>query len=910
MHGKVIERPGERGMSMVEVLVALAILVIAGLVALMLYDASRKSFKRGENVTEQQQAVRIAFDKLNSDLRMAGFNTNPDGVDRPDEQIEAAFDTAVIVRADYDAEDPAASLTPETALATGGAFRAVSTGNDEVVLYALARPNGTGPNSLQFNADMRESPRNGTLETITINNLVLVQNPANAPYTLYRITFSTNPAAWGTSGFVTRTPLVENVRAMRFKYYDLAGNQINSVFDLASTTDDIGGSEAPVSVAQRASVRRVEIELEGLTREPDLSYTDPEDPNAATRSLRKFSLTADVTPRNLGLKGIQDLNSDLVPPGKPATPTLGTGHCGGLLVNWSPNPVDDEVAYYTVAWGTAPGSYTSGSLTTTGTFAYVGGLTNGTAYYVAIEAVDAAGNPSIKSDPAGATPTNTTTPNAPTALAARETAPGEMTLSWAAVTRNTTNTAGDPETPKVRDLAGYRVYRGTSSGFTPSVSNRRADEAELGPMSTPSWIDTGMVTCRAYAWKVTAVDTCGVESGPSAAVTESVESDVDPRAPVNVAAYVLSPTQNRITWDPVTRNEENQAISIDTYRVYRSDPVDIDYGGDPRALEYSLVGTDTASDNQYVDYIPGTTSVGKKFYYYVTAVDDCPNESEPSAPDDAFCAFQGDVAFTTPQDGQLVSGVVTVTVRVDNGSGLYAHLRVDGDHQAGTGDVLYDADVTGGGPWTFTWVPPRSGQWVLTAVVTNLTGCNAATSITVQVNPTVGCCLAPRPATTPLTLKCRTTSPSNTQCTDVSYFMVNNNCLTTASVESMQVTWAHTIPGVPTPRLREVWFDKAYSGHTATIIWNAAGLLSPADNTFGGVPPNIPVSRNASDPLKISYIFDQVMSKKVSGVFQQNTLTSTWNFRLLDEQGSPTDITGTCGPAQGIFHDMIVEPHN
>ena len=124
--------------------------------ALVLYDASRKSFKKGENVTEQQQAVRVAFDRLNADLRTAGLNYNPDGdPDRLDEQIEAAYDTAIVVRADFDAEDPAANTTPESDL-DGGAFLAVSTGNDEIVTYALAKPDGSSTGAIAFFADVRD----------------------------------------------------------------------------------------------------------------------------------------------------------------------------------------------------------------------------------------------------------------------------------------------------------------------------------------------------------------------------------------------------------------------------------------------------------------------------------------------------------------------------------------------------------------------------------------------------------------------------------------------------------------------------------------------------------------------------------------------------------------------------------
>ena len=118
-----------------------ALLALATAALLLLYEGARRSYKSGENRTEQQQVVRIAFDKLSSDLRLAGYNHNPDGRrDRPDEAIEAAFDTAIIIRADFDALDPDEALDPERELArTGtGGFRVVSTGNDEIVA-ALGR---------------------------------------------------------------------------------------------------------------------------------------------------------------------------------------------------------------------------------------------------------------------------------------------------------------------------------------------------------------------------------------------------------------------------------------------------------------------------------------------------------------------------------------------------------------------------------------------------------------------------------------------------------------------------------------------------------------------------------------------------------------------------------------------------
>jgi Tfp pilus assembly protein PilW len=136
-------RGREAGLTLVELIVSFAVLLVAMAMALAVYDATWDSFKKGETAAEQQQSVRIAVDRIGTDLQMTGFNYNPDGdLNRPDEQIEAAYDTAVVVRADFDASDAGQSTAPEAALA-GGAFETVSTGNDEIVVYALAKPDGT-----------------------------------------------------------------------------------------------------------------------------------------------------------------------------------------------------------------------------------------------------------------------------------------------------------------------------------------------------------------------------------------------------------------------------------------------------------------------------------------------------------------------------------------------------------------------------------------------------------------------------------------------------------------------------------------------------------------------------------------------------------------------------------------------
>ena len=295
----------ESGLSLIEIMVVMVILVFAMSAALVVYDDSWRFFKEGENAVELQQTVRIGFDKLGSDLQMLGFNYNLDGnAARPDEPVEAAFDTAVVVRADFDARDPTESTTPEAALA-GGIFDSVSTGNDEIVAYVLAKPDGSSTGTLTFEADVKEAPRDGVVETVNISNVALVHD--DPPYGLFRISLNNDTSTWASADFFVRTLLAENVYALSFRYFNVSGGQINATFDLASTSDDIGGSEATGVLAQRSGIRRIEVNLVGMTGDPDLGWVDPQDTNAATQPHRKFYLKGDITPRNAGLTGIQDL---------------------------------------------------------------------------------------------------------------------------------------------------------------------------------------------------------------------------------------------------------------------------------------------------------------------------------------------------------------------------------------------------------------------------------------------------------------------------------------------------------------------------------------------------------------------------------------------------------------------------
>jgi prepilin-type N-terminal cleavage/methylation domain-containing protein len=874
---------GERGVTLIEILVAVAIFAVAAIIALTVFDLSQKSFKKGENQTENQQAVRIAFDRLAADLRMTGFNYNPDGSKtRPDEQIEAAFDTAVVIRADFDAEDPVASLTPESTM-HGTDFLSVSIGNDEIVAYVLAKQDGSSTDSLSFRADI-SNPRDGTLETVTIPNVAMVHD--DPPYTLFRVTFNNDDGTFGSGAFFTRTPLIENVYSMSFRYYDQVGVQANSTFDLTTVADDIGGTEVPAARVARDGIRRFGIELVGMTRDPDMTWRDESDPIAATQPFRKFTLTSDIQPRNIGLVGIQDLNQDVTPPSQPGAPTLVEGHCGGLLVRWAPNPADEGVAYYRVNFSTASGTV-GATRNSNNNYYYLGGLVHDTTYYVTIQAVDPAGNVSIPSVEVSETTTNSNQPSRPVNLVASTTLNGAVDLTWDPVTTNDSDSPSeDPASPRIRDLAGYRLYRD---------GNLLADESVLGVSTSPSFADTQVVNCRTYRYEVRAVDTCGVDSNDSDRADGNGTTAVLPATPGGLQAFFYGLKDVSLQWYPTETDVNEDAIFIDSYNVYRSDPLPVETlvpPDDAFKLRTTVTGLTEYVDPNGGDFLPGVYTR----FYKVAAIDDCGNESVLSPPVQPLCAFSGSVVFDTPRDQQPVAGVVPVQVSVVGGSDVYTKVELTFRHRIdGTQTTV---EVAGPGPsWVYDWLADPPGPYTITATVYNSLECGKSAEIDVAAGYDVGCCLSPpNPELKPIVMTCE--GRGAVKCAALQYEVINNNCLTAVAVESMAIRWKDVTGN--DPKLSGVLFD-------GSLIWNAIALSSPATNTFSDPKPTIGIDRDATDPVVVNYVFDNNMAERTPSGAQRNVLTTTYGFRLLDENGAPTSITGVCGPETGMFDDMIVE---
>jgi len=718
-------RTGESGLSLIEVLVATGVLSLVIIIALSLYDASRKAFAKGENATESQESVRIAFDRLSADLRMLGYNVNPDGnLARPDEQLEGALDHAVVLRADFDRSDPAASATPEASLA-GGAFSNVSTGNDEIVAYVLAKPDGTGPDTITFDADVQGTVRDGVVEPVRIGNVVL--DPASPPYTLYRVTLNNDGSTYGSPAFSVRTPLVENVRDLTFVYYNATGT-----FKDPSATI----SEAATDKAARSGLTRVNVSLVGMTRQQDLSYNDTTD--AAAPRNRKFELKGDVTPRNMRLKGIRDLNADVTPPSKPATPTLTPGHCRGLIVTWSPNPPEDDVAQYRINWGPSS-TMVSGSRSVPGSPFFIDGLSNGGTYYVSIQAQDADGNVSLPSDSGTATTADANTPSAPTGFTTSTNQTYHVAVSWAPVTTNTASVpSADPQAPRIRDLAGYRLYWHFSNTVALDPNFVVAKEEVLSAGAQPPYYDTPLVACLDRWYVMTAVDSCGNESAPTPVSRGRLaDAGVKPRPPENVQAHYTSLSVAHVKWKQITSDVNDKAIKIERYELFRSQPIDgglppasAIWGPTPLAVVYT-----NAFDDSSVPTLPG----GQVVYYRVKGGDYCDNDSDFSAEAKLDCAFSGDVDIITPAEGSLISGAVATTVTSSGGSDVYTLVSITYTHATLGVQRTFVPSLSQaqGTTWTDAgWSPTDLGTYTILATVRTAAGCVQTASITVTATTT------------------------------------------------------------------------------------------------------------------------------------------------------------------------------
>ncbi len=257
----------QAGYQIVEAVVGTAIFAAVIAIVAVLFASLLAWHKRLAADAAQQQEGRAALDRLVEDLRLAGLNIDPDDAGRPDEAIEGMWPTACTLRLDEDMLDPDRRDDPERTL-SGGAYAMVSTGNDEIVTWAIGAidPSGSG---VAFGADVSGIPRDGIVEEVRV-----APTAGSTPTTLYRITVT-------EGGAVRRQPVIDGCLSLRFEYFDARGRRL----------EPAGGTEAGAARSVRGRIAAIGVRLEIASE------------RAASQKPRPLVLETRVGVRTAGLFG-------------------------------------------------------------------------------------------------------------------------------------------------------------------------------------------------------------------------------------------------------------------------------------------------------------------------------------------------------------------------------------------------------------------------------------------------------------------------------------------------------------------------------------------------------------------------------------------------------------------------------
>ncbi|MFC1476906.1 kelch repeat-containing protein [candidate division KSB1 bacterium] len=289
-------------------------------------------------------------------------------------------------------------------------------------------------------------------------------------------------------------------------------------------------------------------------------------------------------------------------PLSPSPPTGLTAVAGNgtVQLTWNINP-ESDILYYSIFRSEindfSPTSLDSIGRTSHPVIIYIDNeVQNNTTYYYKLAATNTSYFMSGFSDQVSAVPQDTTPPAAPQNFIVQ---PGDrqVFLSWSA----------NEET----DLKQYNIYRSLNPGFTPAPAD------SIGFVSEPdsTFTDNTILNGTTYYFRISALDTSYNESEFSSEATITPVDTFPPAAPQNLIGTGLNESVD-LVWNSATEPDILQ------YTIYRSQINNFT----PSSLD--SIGFTLHPDTTYSD---SSVTVGKIYYYKVSAIDSTYNISDFSS---------------------------------------------------------------------------------------------------------------------------------------------------------------------------------------------------------------------------------------------------------------------------------------
>ena len=583
------------GFTMVELLVAslIGLLVIGA--SYMIYYSQQQGFMEVDRQSDKLQNSRITLDHITRHLRSAGFGVISGQVvsnaklyemtfrGDTDNDIAVPLAQAALVgdtelKVDLDDEQARIAITD---------FIWIKAGVDQVLVpvrsvggpaYSLDNE----PDTIYLASPLEQDFLVENTEVRTVETVAIQHDFNNKIVTL------------------NGSKLAHSISSLEFHYSNSSGTEM--VPEIAQS----------LSATDRTNIRKVRVDITVA-------------PTSERASASKHSMTVEL--RNMEFIDF-DINDVL--PSPPTNLQITDGStCGHFTISYTrpTTNVDGspllDLAGFRVFYGTASESYWQPAFPVSDEALEEvqiadSRLEDDETYYVAMTAFDSDYNVSELSSEISFTLNDVDQPAAPVDVSATA-GDGSITLTWVAPS----------DTP---DIKGYRIFRGTTSGFgavTPIVNE------QILTSEVFSYVDTDIDTCITYYYKIMAVD-CENEGD----LTPEIFGDGDgpllgyPDNNITSTTVEESPPTPPYTPSGVAANGVNGEVILNWIN-----PTNIDFAG--VIIRWSASGyPNSVTDGNELGTFSGNPGVsmtathsglvnGQPYYYSLFAADHCGNYSNP-----------------------------------------------------------------------------------------------------------------------------------------------------------------------------------------------------------------------------------------------------------------------------------------